>query len=172
MVSFIKSLLDIVGLLTTLFAVLLFFWSVACWVMGIYPLFYRLGFARWSRKITIVADDAMYSTIKSDLVDTGIFREKNISLVKSDSLAKIKQASLVLVHYQSLSEDQVKTLISYKKLNAGFIFYYPEFTPTAKIPDDIMKLINNEQFTTVVNLRGRLMNDIVATMLSTSYDKR
>lgn len=171
--EFTRLVIEIVGAFTTVFAILLFVWAVISWFMGVFPLFLRLGFGRWKRKIAIVASDEKYSSLKSDLVDTGIFREKNIYPIKSDSLAKIKEATLALVHYQSFTEDEIKTVLSNKKSNAGFIFYFPEFTPpTTIISPAMMKLINDQQFTTIVNMRGRLVNDIVTTLLSTSYDKR
>lgn len=175
LLDYAKFFIDLVGVFTTIFAVLIFIWGVISWIIGAYPIFYRIGFGRWSRKITIAANDDMYNVLKIDLVDTGIFREKNIAprVVANSSFAKIKEASLVLVHYQSFTEDEIKTILSYKKSHAGFIFYFPEFSPPNHvISPAMMKIINNEQFTTVVNMRGRLMNDIVTTLLSTGYEKR
>lgn len=104
---------------------------------------------------------------------TGIFRKGNIEQITSGSLAKIKDAGLALIHYPSFTEEEIKRIVSLKGPSAGFIFYFPEFNPpTNVIPTEMMKVINNEPFTTVVNFRGRLMNDIVITLLSTSYDKR
>lgn len=173
LLNFLTVFVNIVGALTTIFAICLFVWAIISWTLGVYPLFLRLGFGRWSRKIAIVSNDNMYSSLKTDLVDTGVFREKNIYQIKEDALSKIKETTLALVHYQSFSEDQIKIILSYKKSNAGFIFYFPEFTPPSiVISPEMMKAINNEQFTTIVNMRGRLINDIVTTLLSTSYDKR
>lgn len=170
--QFLQIFIDIVGISTTIFAILLFVWAVMSWCMGVYPLFLRLGFGRWSRKIAIIASDEQYSSLKTDLIDTGVFREKNIYPIKKNSLAKVKEATLALVHYQSFSEEEIRTILSNKKSNAGFIFYFPEFTPpTTVIPPEMMKVINNQQFTTIVNMRGRLVNDIVTTLLSTSYEK-
>lgn len=172
-IQFLRSLIDIIGILVTVFSIGLFIWAVISWCLGIFPLFLRLGFGRWRRKIAIVASDEKYSLLKSDLVDTGIFREKNIYQITKDSLAKIKDVTLGLIHYQSFSEVEIQTILANKKANAGFIFYFPEFTPpTTIIPPDIMKTINDQQFTTIVNMRGRLINDIVTTLLSTSYDKK
>jgi hypothetical protein len=113
-----------------------------------------------------------FSSLRTDLVDTGIFREKNIYQIKGNTLSKVKEATLALVHYQSFSEKEIEAILNNKKSNAGFIFYFPEFVPEQNvIPVETVKLINNEQFTTIVNMRGRLMNDIVTTLLSTSYDK-
>ena len=172
-IDFARIFIDVVGISTTIFAILIFTWGIISWVIGAYPLFYRIGFGRWSRKITIVANGDMYNTLKTDLVDTGIFREKNISpQVTNQSFSKIKKASLVLVHYQSFTEDEIKIILSHKQPHSGFVFYFPEFSPENRIPPEMMKAINNEQFTTIVNMRGRLMNDIVTTLLSTGYEKK
>lgn len=173
LLNYLKLFIDVIGVLTTLFAIALFIWAIISWSMGVFPLFLRIGFGRWSRKIRIVASDEAYGSLKTDLIDTGIFREKNIDQITNKSLAKVKNSSLVLVHYQSFTKEEIKTIISYKKSSAGFVFYFPEFSPPENvISKEMMKIINNEQFTTVVNMRGRLINDIVTTLLSTSYEKR
>ncbi len=167
MTQFAQSFIDVVGVLTTVFAIALFIWTIISWCLGVFPLFLRLGFGRWIRKIAIVANDEKYASLKSDLVDTGIFREKNIYQIKNDALAKVKDATLALVHYQSFTEAEVNVILANKKADAGFIFYFPEFTPPATvIPLNMMKAINNHPFTIIVNTRGRLINDIVTTLLS------
>jgi hypothetical protein len=168
----LKFLIDVVGFVTVIFAIIAFFTAIISWFFGVYPLFLRLGFARWSRKIAIVADNTNYSSLKSDLKDTGIFREKNIYPITSASLSKIKDSSLLLVHYQSFSEQEIRTILSYKKPTAGMIIYFPGFSNNNRIPDDIRDLINNEPFTITVNFRGRLLNDILTTMITTSYTKK
>jgi len=171
--TFLQLLINIVGVGTTIFAICLFIWAVISWCLGVFPLFLRLGFGRWSRKIAIISNNEKYTSLRTDLVDTGVFREKNIYQIKGDTLSKVKEVSLALVHYQSFSEEQIRTILANKRSNAGFIFYFPEFTPpTTVIPADVMKEINDHQFTTIVNMRGRLINDIVTTLLSTSYDKK
>lgn len=171
--EFLQLFINVVGIGTTVFAICLFAWAVLCWCLGIFPLFLRFGFARWSRKIAVLANDDKYTSLKTDLVDTGVFREKNIYQIKNDSLSKVKDATLALVHYQSFVENEIDTILTNKKSDAGFIFYFPEFTPpTTVIPPAVMARINNHQFTTIVNMRGRLINDIVTTLLSTSYDKK
>lgn len=144
------------------------------WVLGIAPLLWRLGFGRWTRKIAIVAKTEDYNQLKKDLVDSGIFREGNISQISSKSLAEIKDRDLLLVHYQSFSEQEIKTILSNKKSRAGMVFYYPEFSNKRgkKISDEMFKQISSKENTTVVNFRGRLLNDIITTLITTSYEKR
>jgi len=35
-----------------------------------------------------------------------------------------------------------------------------------------IEMVNKEPFTVLVNMRGRLVNDILITLMSTSYDKK
>lgn len=144
------------------------------WTLGIAPLLLRLGFGRWLRKIAIVANDEFYNILKTDLADSGIFRENNISQITSNNLSKIIDHYLLLVHYQSFSEENIQNILRDKKSAAGMIFYYPEFSPKdgKMIPEDIIKQINCKENTTIVNFRGRLLNDIVTTLITTGYEKK
>lgn len=169
--EYVKAFLEIVGLITTAVAVLAFFAAVISWILGISPLLYRLGLGRWRRKITVLADSNNYASLRDDLVSSGVFRSKNIDHVTDKSLAKVKDSNLLLVDYGSFSDKNMKTIIKNKKSSAGMIVYFPDFSPTNRVPDDVMKLINNEPHSVLVNFRGRLINDILITLLSTSYDK-
>jgi hypothetical protein len=144
------------------------------WILGITPLLWRLGYGRWFRKIAIVADDKYFNILRNDLVDSGIFRKNNISQISCQSLSKVKEHYLLLVHYQSFTEENIKEILANKVSKAGLIFYYPEFSPQdgMRIPDDMLKLINSKENTTIVNFRGRLLNDIITTFITTSYGKR
>lgn len=165
------TFISIVGFVTTVISVVIILTTLISWLLGIYPLLKRFGLARWKRKIAIAADNDMYSSLKNDLVKAEVFREKNICQIKGNSLSQIKDSSLVLIHYQSFKEDEIKTILRNKQNKAGFIFYFPEFSPPdTMIPKEMLNEINNEPFTTVVNFRGRLINDIVTTMISTGYD--
>lgn len=167
----VKAFLEIVGLITTAFAVLAFFAAVVAWVLGISPLLYRLGLGRWHRKITVLADGNNFASLRDDLVSSGVFRAKNIDHVTNKSLAKVKDSNLLLIDYGSFNDQNMKTIIKNKKSSAGMIVYFPDFSPNNRVPDDIMKLINDEPHSVLVNFRGRLINDILITLLSTSYDK-
>lgn len=148
--------------------------SFISWLLGITPLLWRLGYGRWLRKIAIVAKNEVFNQLKKDLVDSGVFRESNISQISSQSLAEIKDRDLLLVHYQSFSQAEIKTILANKKSKAGMVFYYPEFSNKKgkKISDEMFKQISSKENTTVVNFRGRLLNDIITTLITTSYEKR
>ena len=144
------------------------------WILGIAPLLWRLGYGRWFRKIAIVANDEFYNNLKNDLADSGIFRENNISQISANNLAKIKNHYLLLVHYQSFTEENIKIILADKKSEAGMVIYYPEFSPKEgkMISEEMIKQINCRENTTIVNFRGRLLNDVVTTLITTSYEKK
>jgi hypothetical protein len=171
-VDAIKAFLELVGLITTLIAVLAFFGTVIAGILGISPLLYRLGLGRWRRKITVLSNSDTFASLRDDLVSSGVFRAKNIDHVTNNSLAKVSECNLLLVDYGSFTDKQMKTIIKNKRSSAGMIVYFPDFSPTNRVPDDVMKLINDEPHSVLVNFRGRLINDILITLLSTSYDKR
>lgn len=148
--------------------------NIIFWVLGITPLLKRLGYGRWFRKIAIVADNDHYNYLKGDLIDSGIFRASNISQISSKTMSKVKDENLLLVHYQSFNEDTIKKILSNKKSNAGMIFYYPNFSSKdgKEIPEELRNQISNTENTTIVNFRGRLLNDIITTLITTSYGKK
>lgn len=164
----------IVGGITVVIAVVNLLSLIVFYFLGITPVLWRLGLGRWLRKIAIVANIDMYSSLKKDLVDSGIFREKNICPIYSSSLSEVKDRDLLLVHYQSFSESEIKTILANKKSKAGMVFYFPEFSPEKRlmISEEMLTQINIKENTTVVNFRGRLLNDIITTLITTSYEKR
>lgn len=162
------------GGITATIAIVVFLLNILFWILGIAPLLKRLGYGRWFRKIVIVANDDYYSSLKGDLVDSGIFRKKNILQINSQTISKVKDENLLLVHYQSFDETVIKTILANKKSNAGMIFYYPGFSPKdgKEIPNGLKEQISNTENTTIVNFRGRLLNDIITTLITTSYGKK
>lgn|GEM_PF-299964 len=164
----------IVGGMSTLIAVGGLLLVLIFWFLGITPLLWRLGLGRWLRKIAIAANDEIYNSLRTDLVDSGIFRKGNISQISTNRLSKVKDHSLILVHYQSFTEEEIRQLLDDKKSASGMVFYFPEFNPSAvkKIPDTMVQAIGKKENTTVVNFRGRLLNDIITTLITTSYEKR
>ena len=141
------------------------------WMLGIMPLLWRLGYGRWTRKIAILANNEIYNHLKKDLVDSGIFREGKINPITAQHLSDVKNYDLLLVHYQSFTEENINTILANKKSNAGMIFYFPEFSPQdgQSISNEIRNKISNNPNTTIVNFRGRLLNDIITTLITTSY---
>lgn len=169
-IGFIWNTLGVIGTLATLFLIISGIITFVGWNLGIWPLMKRFGLGRWYRKVLIVGKESETKSLRRDLEDSGVFRKSNIDEVDGRNLADIKQASLILLDYWSLTEGQVSTALANKQKQAGLVVYSP--MGKGRIPDEISATINNEPFTTLVQMRGRLVNDLLITLISTSYDKK
>lgn len=166
----IRVVFEAIGILTILAAFVTGLMTFFGWVTGVSLVMKRLGLGRWYRKVLLVGSASETKSLRKDLEDSGVFKKGNINEVDERNLADVKEASLILLDYWSLTEAQVSTVLANKQKQAGLVVYSPMGKP--RIPDEISGKINNEPFTTLVNMRGRLVNDLLVTLMSTSYDQK
>lgn len=158
---------SVVGGLTTLLALCGVMISVF-WVMkGVFPVWYRIGKSLSKRKITIFADDK-HNELKSLLLDSGLFRECNIICANRADRDKARNTSLYIVHYLS-AKDYLDDLLSMKKDSDALIVYAP--AEEERIEPEVMAKIGNKRNTTTVNFRGRLLNDVLTSMITTGFQQ-
>lgn len=169
-IQLIRLFFEIVGAATIVAAIIGGLATFFGWTMGIFMVMKRLGLGRWYRKVTIVSDTSGGESLKKDLVDSGVFRNKNIHIIGENNLSDVKNADLILLDYWSINSDKALTAIGNKQRHAGLIVYSP--MKKGRIADEVTERINDEPFTTLVNMRGRLVNDLLITLISTSYDKK
>ncbi len=154
------------GGLSTVVIIVSFLWGVSLALMGILPVWYRLGTSLSRRKVAIFAD-AKYSDLKAMLVDSGLFKEKNIIKVERDSLKKAEQYDFYLVHYQPFKQE-MNTILDMKKDTGALLVYAP---PTQnreeRVSNEVVQRINSQRNSILVNMRGRLLNDVFLSMLTT-----
>jgi hypothetical protein len=74
-----------------------------------------------------------------------------------------------LVHWGEY-KNEIDKIINIKKTSTPLIIYSPQGTD--KINQDSLEKINNEPNSVIVNFRGRLLNDIFTSVITTSYDKK
>src|SRR5689334_5361038 len=134
-------------------------------VRGIFPVLYRLGMGLSNRKIALFAENE-FEALKSVLVDSKLFREKNIIRIDKMELKKAQPFSLLLVHWKPF-ESELKKILELKRDNAALIIYAPQ--SEGFIDPEMVRKINLERNTIIVNFRGRLLNDILTSMI-TSYE--
>ena len=119
------------------------------------------------REIAIFADQE-YNDLKNMLVDSKLFRHKNIERITHNSIKRAEDFSLLLVHWKAF-QDEMDSILSIKKDGAALIVYAPQ--KEGFIEKSIMDKINQERNTIVVNFRGRLLNDILVTMITTGANR-
>jgi hypothetical protein len=157
----------IVGGLTVTLGVLGFLYKVICWIFGITPVVFRLGVALWKRRVAIFGSVEVYESIKASLLDSKIFKEQNVIHIKLDNIDKAKDETIFLVDWETFG-DKIEQIFSARKNHQTAIVIYAK---PASIPQDKMNDIANRANTVVVNFRGRLLNDILTSLITTSYDR-
>lgn len=167
MALFLK-VLDIIGYISTGIVVVAFFIGSYKWIRGITPALWRLGKGLASRKIAVFASGDDYTSLHDLLVDSNLFKSKNICKITERECKKAEGYSLFLVHWKS-AFDHFDEILNVKKDATAVIVYAPR--NEGGLPDKAMDELNNHRNAILVNMRGRLLNDIVSSLITTSYEK-
>lgn len=157
----------IVGGITVTLALIAFVYRLACWAFGVTPIVFRLGIALWQRKVAIFGSAEVFESLKSSLIDSSVFKEKNIIYISPDNIDKAKEETIFLVDWETFG-DKIEQVFSARKNHQTAIVIYAK---PASIPQEKMNDIANRANTVVVNFRGRLLNDILTSLITTSYDR-
>lgn len=156
-----------VGGVTTLLAVLAFLLTFVKVASGLLPVWFRLGMGLSKRKIAILAD-TQSSDLRDLLIDSRLFKAKNIILIGKESLKKAESATIILVHWEPF-KSQIDQILEIKKDSDALIIYAPQ--REGLIEKEDLDKITSQRHTIIVNFRGRLLNDIYTSMITTSYEK-
>ncbi len=144
-----------------------FLYAVACWMFGITSVIFRLGIGLWKREIAIFGSIDFFGCMRDLLLDSKIFKDRNIVHIQSDNLDKAKNKSIFLVDWATSGTDLDKIFgIRRDNQTAVIIYAKPQAIPTEKMPG-----IADNRNTVVVNFKGRLLNDILTSLITTSYER-
>ncbi|CAM3784532.1 hypothetical protein FLGE108171_14990 [Flavobacterium gelidilacus] len=157
----------IVGGISTVIALGGFVFVVYTIIKGVLPVWIRLGKGLSNKKIAIYAEKE-FDDFKDLLVDSGLFNKKNIEKVTGSSLSKGERHTMMLVNYNEF-DDKINDILNFKKDSDSLIVYVSN---GVRVPQNIMDNINNHRNSIVVTFRGRLLNDIVTSLITTSYEQK
>lgn len=144
-------------------------YAIVLWVRGILPAIFRLGNGLAKRKIAIFAKGDNLNSLRGLLNDSGLFRKNNIiEVTNNGDFGKAEEASVYLVFWPDWT-DNLSGIVGMKPDKCALVVYAPY--DKGRIPDDQMKNIDGKRHSAVTNFRGRLLNDIVTAMITTSYGK-
>lgn len=160
-------LFAVVGAATTILIFGGFVYRIACWTFCVTPIAFRFGIALQKREVAIFGDDAAFGNLRDCLVDSKIFKNKTIVHVRTNNIDKAKDKTIFLVDWSSISSDIEEIFAARKNHQTPVVIY----AKPASIPQDKMTDIANRANTVVVNFRGRLLNDILTSLITTSYDR-
>jgi hypothetical protein len=156
----------VVGGLTVVTATLGIIYRVTCIILGVSPLVFRIGKAVWRRKIAVIGSSESYSTLNECIADSGIFKKNNIIHITTDNIDKVKEYTVLLVDWESSSLQIDSIFMARKNHNTAVIIY----AKAGSIPQEKMAEIANKANTVVVNFKGRLLNDILNSLITTSFE--
>ena len=157
----------IFGAVATIILICGCIYRLSCWAFCITPIIFRLGIGLLKRKVAIFGDDAAYRDLADCLIDSKIFKSKTIVHIRSNNLDKAKDKTIFLVDWSSFGSEITKVFSARKNDQIAVVIY----AKPGSIPQNEMNDIANRANTVVVNFRGRLLNDILTSLITTSYDR-
>ena len=107
--------------------------------------------------------------IQCDLERSGLIKPKNILTKTKGQTGDLNHARLVILDYEYLGNDDVLRIVSNKNPDCGILVYAK---PGIIIGSRDMATFESFQHVSIVNMRGRLVNETLLLMLSTSFTKK
>ncbi|HEV3482807.1 MAG TPA: hypothetical protein VGR97_10825 [Candidatus Acidoferrales bacterium] len=170
--EWLNRFMDILQALGTIEALLLalgIIYAVVLWARGIAPALLRLGNGLAKRKIALFAKSDNVASLRNLLTDSKLFRPSNIcEISRREDIGRCESATIFLVFWPDWEGD-IAEILSKKRDECALIVYMPY--DRGRIPDESMRDLDGKRHTTVTNFRGRLLSDIVTSMITTSYEK-
>lgn len=166
---FSKPFFNIFGGISIIIVLASFLFTMFLTAKGILPILFRLGMALSKRKIAIFALHHKFESLKQILVDSKIFSAANIIQIPSDSLRKAEKYTIFLVYWKDF-QHQIDEILKLKRDSTALIIYAPQDEGKIKLRN--LNDINTHRNSIVVNFRGRLLNDILISMITTGFEQR
>ncbi|KJU81809.1 hypothetical protein MBAV_005998 [Candidatus Magnetobacterium bavaricum] len=162
---FNHPIFTIVGGITTISLIIGVFIKITFLFLGITPIIFRLGNAIWNNEVAIFASDAAFGTLRDTLINSKIFKGKNIIQISGNDIDSAIGKTIFLLDWETFGDkiDQVLRILNSHK-TAMVIYAKP-----GSIPNDKMSDIANRANTVVVNFRGRLLNDILTSLMTVCH---
>lgn len=139
-------------------------------VSGFLPVLIRLGNGLKKRKIAIFAKGDALGSLEALFDDSKLFSAKNIIRIsQSGDFGRAEEASVFLVNWPDW-QDELDRIVALKRDRTALVIYAPQgkgFLPEASIA-----LLEQHRNIVLANLRGRLLNDVVVSLITTAYEKR
>lgn len=166
----VSGIVGVYRLAIGLFALIGFVGSVYLIFSGLGPALHKLARGLAKRKIAVFAKADQQATLGSMLASSGLFKKKRIEEITSvDGLGTAEKLDVFLVHWPDF-QDNLDDIIGLKKDPTALIVYAP--VTGGRIPDEVLNRLNAERNVTVCNMRGRLMSDIVVSMITSGYEQK
>lgn len=165
----LRDVFDWLGYLATAVVMIQIIAAIILWARGIAPVLIRLGTGLARRKIALFAQGDEASSLENLLKDSKLFKHTNIRIITSEAdLGRAEGASIFLVYWPHW-KNSIQQILPKKKDSTVLVVYMPQ--DQGFIDADNIALLSKQRNAVVNNFRGRLLNDIITGMITTSYEK-
>jgi len=159
---FLKSLWDHYSFLTFIVGIIVL---LGVWFSGALPVITRIGFGLARRKIALFAKGENRLSLSKLIVDSALFRERNlIEIGQRADFGSAKKASVYVIAWGDWTEH-FPDIIGLAAGSIPVIVFAPP--GSGDIKEEEMELIHNSPNSSVVRFRGRLLNDLVTSIITT-----
>lgn len=166
----VKNFFEFYGFVSTFILTIILIVGIVLWFKGILPVLFRLGNGLVKRKIAIFAKSDNLNSLKSLLLDSELFSEKNIiEITSNNDFGKSEKSTLFLIFWHDWEKD-IDNILNKKADKTALVIYAPR--DKGSISEEDFKKINKERNVSIANLRGRLLNDIISFLITTSYENK
>jgi hypothetical protein len=163
----IINILNYFGYISTVIVIISFVKICFLYSKGVLRVLFRLGNGLANKRIAIFAKSGNEKSLENLILDSELFRQNNLIGINSEKdLGRSENCSLFLVFWTDYKESIKKILAKKSDRNALVIY------STEEICEEDLEKISEHRNVSVVNFRGRLLNDIISFLISTSYEKK
>ncbi|WP_052888134.1 hypothetical protein [Thermogemmatispora carboxidivorans] len=164
----VLAILDWVGRILVIPALIAFVLGVYEWSRGVLKVLYRLGLGLTRRKIALLAKGDNVTSGRSLLLDSRLFHEENLIIVTSPKdLGRAERADVLLVYWGDWKDD-INDILRLKRDHVALVIY----AESQAIPHEKLKELDSHRYTIVANFRGRLLNDVIVSLIAISGQSR
>lgn len=164
------AVLDVLGYISTILLIVSLVYGVYLSISGFLPVLIRLGAGLKKRKIAIFAKGDSLNSLQALFKDSNLFNSRNVIPITSVSdLGRAEMASVFLVYWPDWIEH-LPQILTCKKDRTALIIYAPQ--GEGSLPNESILLLEQHRNVVLANLRGRLLNDIVISLITTGYEKK
>jgi hypothetical protein len=158
----------VVGIIGTLFILVTCLLTIVAWSRGIFTPLWRLGIGLSRREITIVGSSDNCNSLLNLIKQSSLFSKKNISFITSKTDAKDLSKSNLILFQLNNSPVSLEEVLENINTDSALVIYAKK----NEITDDQWSFLDNHRNVSVTNLRGRLMTDLLNTLMTSGYEKR
>ncbi|WP_300394172.1 hypothetical protein [Henriciella sp.] len=158
----------IVSTAVTIVSLVVIFYAIYATIRGLIPVLIRLGYSLWQKRIIIFADNDMASELQRLINDSRLFNRKRIEIAGENDVENARKANVVLVYWRD-AQGYIDEIVRNRSEHAALIIYAPH--RDGAIPGEFLNELERRKHITLCNFRGRLMNDVLTSMMTIQYDK-